>query len=345
MPNKTTPVKRKEDHTYDALFTLRSDLGGDRSQDCGLPKGRISLPTWSDGYPNYADSKRAGLWTSEEELAMYGKMAAQVGSGFNLATFLGEGRESLQTIATSATRIYKSIKAAKKGNVLKAWNELRGTRTSTLPSYVKVDPGKNRKNLADNWLQLQYGWKPLLEDIYKAMKHLAYTQNRDFTKVYRVRHGKDWEGDIPIGSSMRAGGSVSCRRTIVAKVTSINQASLLGLSNPSATAWELLPWSFVADWFIPVSSYLEAINLRAGLQGKFVISYKDRSSTFSIRSRFDTAPYVWEDTYFNATRVQAGRVVASAMPSTSLPKVKDLSEVITYKRALNAVALIVSRAF
>lgn len=276
---------------------------------------------------------------------MYGKMAAQVGSGFNLATFLGEGRESLQTIATSATRIAKALKAARKGNVVKAWNELRGTRTSKLPHYVRVDPGKNRKNLADNWLQLQYGWKPLLQDIYSAMKHLAYTQNRDFSRKYRVRHGVQWEGDIFISPQMSAGGSASCKRTIVAKVTSINQAALLGLSNPAATAWELVPWSFVADWFIPVSNYLEAINLRDGLNGSFVISYIDRSTTYSIKTKYTTGLKVEEETYFNATRINAGRVLSSSMPKPSLPKIKGLGDVATWKHAANAVALIVSRSF
>jgi hypothetical protein len=33
----------------------------------------------------------------------------------------------------------------------------------------------------------------------------------------------------------------------------------LGLTRPLSSAWELLPWSFVADWWLSVGTYLDAI--------------------------------------------------------------------------------------
>ncbi len=33
-------------------------------------------------------------------------------------------------------------------------------------------------------------------------------------------------------------------------------ASRLGLTNPAAVAWELVPYSFVVDWFVNVGDYL-----------------------------------------------------------------------------------------
>jgi hypothetical protein len=38
-----------------------------------------------------------------------------------------------------------------------------------------------------------------------------------------------------------------------------------GLVNPLSIAWELLPWSFVVDWFIPVGNTLEAMTAGYGL--------------------------------------------------------------------------------
>lgn len=37
-------------------------------------------------------------------------------------------------------------------------------------------------------------------------------------------------------------------------------AANTGISNPALLAWELLPWSFVIDWFIPVGDYLESLS-------------------------------------------------------------------------------------
>lgn len=51
-----------------------------------------------------------------------------------------------------------------------------------------------------------------------------------------------------------------------------------GISNPALLAWELLPYSFVVDWFIPVGNYLQNINASAGL--RFVKGFRTTRSTF-----------------------------------------------------------------
>jgi hypothetical protein len=42
------------------------------------------------------------------------------------------------------------------------------------------------------------------------------------------------------------------------------QAANLGLTNPAALAWELVPFSFVADWFVPVGDYLNCLDAALG---------------------------------------------------------------------------------
>ena len=39
----------------------------------------------------------------------------------------------------------------------------------------------------------------------------------------------------------------------------------LGLLNPVSLAWELVPWSFVVDWVLPIGSVLSALSAPAGL--------------------------------------------------------------------------------
>lgn len=344
---KRSPSKFSQWNTYDVNVNLRDDTRGSRQVYCESPTKRyLDVPTWSSDKPQYAAPKQNALWTSEEDLAMYGKLACRLGTGFDLATFLGEGRESLRTITESSTRIYKAIRAARKGNWLKAWNSLRGTRTAKkVPHYVRIEPGKNRKNFADNWLQLQYGWMPLLNDIFDAAKHLAYTQNRDFTREYRMRHMKGWAGEEKFspGSTQSFGGSASIKVTWRARITAIDQAMILGLSDPRATAWELVPFSFIVDWFIPLGNYLDALKMRNAISGTYLYSWK-RETVTTVYRLSAPPPSELENTYYNVTDIGAGRRIGSALPKPQLPTVKTLADSFSLKRAANAVALIISQA-
>jgi hypothetical protein len=41
-----------------------------------------------------------------------------------------------------------------------------------------------------------------------------------------------------------------------------------GLINPLDIAWELVPWSFAIDWFVPIGNTLKAITAGCGLQSE-----------------------------------------------------------------------------
>lgn len=54
-------------------------------------------------------------------------------------------------------------------------------------------------------------------------------------------------------------GTLTCR-------FKINNPDLLlpakvGLTNPLSVAWELIPFSFVVDWFLPIGKYLDALDV------------------------------------------------------------------------------------
>ena len=48
-----------------------------------------------------------------------------------------------------------------------------------------------------------------------------------------------------------------------------------GFSNPLSVAWEIVPWSFVIDWMIPVGDYLNGLDALCGVSQLCVVrSYK-----------------------------------------------------------------------
>ena len=44
------------------------------------------------------------------------------------------------------------------------------------------------------------------------------------------------------------------------------KANQLGLVNPASVAWELIPFSFLVDWFLPVGKFLESYTDTVGMQ-------------------------------------------------------------------------------
>lgn len=41
--------------------------------------------------------------------------------------------------------------------------------------------------------------------------------------------------------------------------------SRIGLTNPAVLAWDVIPWSFVVNWVIPIGDWLESIDSTVGL--------------------------------------------------------------------------------
>ena len=96
---------------------------------------------------------------------------------------LGEARETVETIANAARRIARSLYYLKRGNVLGAAEQLLlDPKHHTLRRDLK----SAGKDVSSQWLAMRYGWRPLLNDIWNAMGHLAYMFHNDVSRTFRV---------------------------------------------------------------------------------------------------------------------------------------------------------------
>jgi hypothetical protein len=57
----------------------------------------------------------------------------------------------------------------------------------------------------------------------------------------------------------------------------LQRVSNVGLTNPLVVAWELVPFSFVVDWFLPLGDWLNGLDATMGL------TFSKGSSTFYYR--------------------------------------------------------------
>jgi hypothetical protein len=124
------------------------------------------------------------------------------------------------------------------------------------------------RDLANGWLQWQYGWKPLVGDVFRAADESIRVVLNKLEKL-RVR------ATIPImvnGTTTReiisssfkpivvaeGKGKTSCTICVTYEVPSFDPARWSSL-NPISLGWELIPYSFVVDWFYDIGSWLRAM--------------------------------------------------------------------------------------
>lgn len=187
---------------------------------------------------------------------------------FNGAVFLGELSSTWGMFVGTAGRVVEAYKKARRGDMAGAVEALSAVRRK-----------RASKGLANNWLELQYGWLPLLSDIDAAARKLA-----DLIKTRPVIHRVSATSSIsrvtrtPIhtyvdylrtspGMQIRSenySARIGIAYTIPDAIVAL--AAELGFTNPALIAWELLPLSFVLDWIISVGDWLQAISAFHGLE-------------------------------------------------------------------------------
>jgi hypothetical protein len=80
---------------------------------------------------------------------------------------------------------------------------------------------------------------------------------------------------------------VTCDARVVVTDPSLAFSSEIGLTNPAGLAWELLPYSFVVDWFIPIGGWLNGLTDTIGLG----LHYTSMTSTVNVKHTLDASVF------------------------------------------------------
>lgn len=328
-----------EYHDYDmTYFMSRQEYGNYTYPDYQRGDGSwavfvgTSTPLAECGHPVFNHT-----WSSNDDLVMLARLRERVaGSDFNAGVFLGEGREALNMISDSATRIWRAYRHIRKGNAYDAARALGVSPRSN---------GKHGKatHVAQRWLELQYGWLPLIKDVYGGAQFLAHHLEVPLQRRYRVRRLAlgTAEAASP-GNHKLTSAHCNTRGQIIAIIREADVAKLSGLQDPASIAWELLPFSFVADWFIPVGSWLSARGLQSALTGTYISTKTQTEFMSGIEALPKPHPYAVPGKLEIRKRVVERRILTEL--DVPMPSFKPLEKVASWKRAANAVALVVSLA-
>lgn len=179
----------------------------------------------------------------------------------NLGTFLAELRQTAQMVANTATSIARQVRSFRRNNPKRVWRDIKS--------------GCFRCKGASKWLELQYGWLPLLSDIYAALELLdhkwfevgvlvpARSKASDTSERTASFTPIGWTGSATaVPATIKVETEHTCHIALWFKCTNPRQAVLssLGLINPAEIVWEKVRYSFVVDWFLPIGPWLSSFS-------------------------------------------------------------------------------------
>jgi hypothetical protein len=221
-----------------------------------------SLPDWA--------LTKNDLEARNDAAVNFLKKVRKVQVSFSTPTFLGELREALHMIRHPA-------------------EALRHMHIDPWLSRVKAMKHKNPRTwkaaLGGAWLEQAFGWSPLINDINSAYKAFLGTYRkrtkvsvrsfgiRDYLVPARCLNNKP----VPMPGNTSIGARLTCRaieRYVIVyrgKVVRTPVTTYEGFLTPfglgpngfeamewAPTAWELLPWSFLIDYFSNIGDVITA---------------------------------------------------------------------------------------
>jgi hypothetical protein len=124
-----------------------------------------------------------------------------------------------------------------------------------------------------NYLEYHFGWEPLMKDIENAWDlftdpmrdRLGLRTKGSATAVANTKGGNWTSYSGQVANKYYWKSAVSIRGRV--KISNLNAYRLeqLGLLNPAVLLWELVPFSFIADWFANVGDFLSGFSDFVGL--------------------------------------------------------------------------------
>lgn len=286
---------------------------------------------WNSQYMGYLFGNEA-VFGNNDTIELLGKLAnAARGHQFNLGVAVGEGKESVQLVLSTLSRFHQGIRALKKGDLAKCARALG------------VQPPRKRKNLGNSllttkdvsglWLEMQYGWRPLIQDVYESHKAFVELTQAPRKTRFHVSHSVKAQY-AQSNSYARWDNPSSCSRRVTCElVEELGAGRSLGLLNPASVAWELVPFSFVADWFTPIGDYLDALSIIPHLNARVMYTERMRYTCNIVGL---SVPYYGATSRGTATRCSRGLLA----PTVPMPQFIPLGDVYSPGRLKNSVALL-----
>jgi len=245
----------------------------------------------------------------------------------DLGVAFAERNATAKLLGDTARRIARSFNNLKRGQVRAAMREL-GIANS------KREP--RGSNVPNKWLELQYGWKPFLSDVYGASEALSKAPLSDWrvTAKAQVNSNALWTStDKQFTNNQGLGFCVAkAERGAFVRIDALPSNDLimssasLGVTNPLLIAWELVPYSFVVDWALPIGQWLDSVDALLGFGPASTSSTSYVKCDWLDQGMNGTDPNgdVWTNEWTGSQRViEVRRTASQGVPLPTFPSIKD----------------------
>lgn len=231
---------------------------------CGLHFGIPTVLTHlGPGNYNVADDKAKQKFISA---------ARSQQQSFQALVFAGEFGETVRMLRHPADAVVKSLVGYM--DLLKKRVPTWLRQHSRLPRHRQL-PAMH-KTLANQWLEYCYGWKPLLMDLDNAMQAVANYNTGELEVVEIHAVGKDDYAQPATQATDSATGQNIGYQYQQKTIYQVNYYGAIRLHQPNTSAaashifgydpsswipsvWELIPYSFVVDYFSNVGAIIDAL--------------------------------------------------------------------------------------
>lgn len=266
-------------HEYAEIVSGNSPRGANgqlmlRANPCDIRKAKV-LSHYETGSfvgnnsytaDHVANYQRAELIAAKDraEARAYGKLRGKLYAGnASLGVTLASWKQSQEMII-------------KRSKVVGTTAEYLGVLASRRKIAVP-------KKVADSYLEVIFGWQPLISDIKAACDTVIQSADKlDFVRAFAtsefefesIKNRPGWYSE-----SSYYHGTVRCVAAAGVRITNPNRwlAERAGLINPAAVAWDLVPFSFLINMVSNVGALVNSISDFAGL------SFEEPSVTFTTR--------------------------------------------------------------
>lgn len=207
---------------------------------------------------------------NQARMRAYAKFKDKAYASASLGVSLAELGESVGMFNNRAVQLYRGVRALRKGDFREF---LRLYNLEPLPKHRKLK--RNRpKDAAGLWLEYWLGWAPMVGDIYSAIEVLTSEMPKTEITASATTRGPtrthEWgrTDNAGEGGGWSVSTSARVRYQATLRITNPNLFLMnqLGLINPAAVFFELVPFSFIFNWFHNLSDVLSQWSDWLGLE-------------------------------------------------------------------------------
>jgi len=214
------------------------------------------------------------------------------GSGYSERIQAVHNKAYMKWMDKVRTQVQMGQNIAEANQTMQMIKNVLGLMRKPIASFNRVQKATLQKGrplvpakvLGDAWLQFHFGMEPLVKDLYELMKLMENQLRKKIVVHAQKRESWTFREDklSTVGTLTEESWKLTARvsGTVEPDNRSLMTMNDLGITNPFLLAWELLPYSFVVDWFIPVGAYLGQLDALAGY--KVTNGYSTWTSTGTI---------------------------------------------------------------